>query len=416
MNFLEAIASDNSNKVFVDVIAFKSQEDGLHRADCFVLVPYSILKFNKISDKYVSDFNIIYSFTSNDKVILTESKTVNIVVEDYFESQGGDGKSKTIFESFKLEPGNYTANITIKMNQENKDFSFSRSVNILDYNHYDISCSGLMLLSSIEEKNSKLKITPYFSDNVSKISNSFFTFFEIYNNSNNPKVIKYSYLLIDENNDTTYKADLKTLEINQKVNQQYLLIEESDKISGVQNLQVILLKEEANSVSDTDNYLAISERLINFSPENLSELITDIDLAIRQLRYVASKETIDNLKSLDTKSQKESAFINFWKELDPTSNTNFNEAFDLYYQRVKFANENYKSYADGWLTDMGMIYITLGLPSQTFNDNQNRANRISYIKWVYGNGLNFIFEDRTGFGDYRLVQPIGFNEKYEYNK
>ena len=103
----------------------------------------------------------------------------------------------------------------------------------------------------------------------------------------------------------------------------------------------------------------------------------------------------------------------FWKELDPTPNTSFNESMNEYYQRIKYANEQFKSYSDGWLTDMGMVFVVMG-PPLSVEKQSSFGNNIQYRVWVYPGNRTFLFADRNGFGNFRLERPYLFNEKYEY--
>ena len=83
---------------------------------------------------------------------------------------------------------------------------------------------------------------------------------------------------------------------------------------------------------------------------------------------------------------------------------------------MNFANANFKSYNDGWLTDKGRVFIVLGNPNST-EKFSNFGNNVQYEKWIYNSfQREIIFEDKSGFGDFRLARPANFIEKYEYKK
>ncbi|MBE2254594.1 MAG: GWxTD domain-containing protein, partial [Ignavibacteria bacterium] len=107
-----------------------------------------------------------------------------------------------------------------------------------------------------------------------------------------------------------------------------------------------------------------------------------------------------------TRVEKEKEFIAFWKSKDPTPNTAKNEVMIDYYNRIKISNERYSTHFAGWKTDMGMVYILFGDPNNIerspFGDNTK-----PYEVWDYYDiNRRFIFVDNTGFGDYRLTEPI----------
>ena len=88
---------------------------------------------------------------------------------------------------------------------------------------------------------------------------------------------------------------------------------------------------------------------------------------------------------------------------------------DEYYQRISTANARFRSYNEGWLTDMGRVYIIYGEPLTI--EKFLGPNRLSvYSRWTYGNGITVTFEDPSGFGDFRLRSPLAGNPKYEYRR
>jgi len=76
-----------------------------------------------------------------------------------------------------------------------------------------------------------------------------------------------------------------------------------------------------------------------------------------------------------------------------------------YYRRIDYASKNFKSYNNGWNTDMGMVYVTLGPPDQV-DRNPMAIDTKPYEVWQYYDlNRQFVFQDETGFGDYRLLNP-----------
>jgi GWxTD domain-containing protein len=115
---------------------------------------------------------------------------------------------------------------------------------------------------------------------------------------------------------------------------------------------------------------------------------------------------MDALRKAKTTPEKEKRFIEFWKKKDPSPNTPRNELMVEYYNRIRIANERYSHYTDGWRTDMGMVFIIYGNPSNVDRhpfENQTKP----YEVWDYYDiNRQFVFVDDSGFGDYRLITPI----------
>jgi GWxTD domain-containing protein len=132
--------------------------------------------------------------------------------------------------------------------------------------------------------------------------------------------------------------------------------------------------------------------------------ITDIELAIRQLKYIASGDQMSKLRAASS-AEKEQAFRAFWQEQAKAASGDADELMDEYYRRVEYANEHFATNRSGWETDRGRIYVTYGEPTDIERHPFEAGSR-PYEIWYYNTiARRFIFVDYTGFGDYTLVGP-----------
>lgn len=135
----------------------------------------------------------------------------------------------------------------------------------------------------------------------------------------------------------------------------------------------------------------------------LTSHIYDIDDAIDQLVYIAERKQIKKMKKLKPE-KKEKMFKDFWKAKDPSPGTTENELMDEYYRRVKYANDKFTTFQDGWRSDMGMIFILFG-PPDNIEINLFAPDGKSYQWWQYYLiNKTFVFVDPAGFGDYELLE------------
>ena len=95
----------------------------------------------------------------------------------------------------------------------------------------------------------------------------------------------------------------------------------------------------------------------------------------------------------------------YWKEKDPSLGTEQNELLLQLNKRVKFVNKNFSILLPGWRSDRGKIYITYGPPQYIDESRQNQLG-YTYQKWIYPNGRQFTFIDRTMSGDYSLISNL----------
>jgi GWxTD domain-containing protein len=133
--------------------------------------------------------------------------------------------------------------------------------------------------------------------------------------------------------------------------------------------------------------------------------IRDLDLAIKQMQYYAAPSDIDEIAETADYEERLRKFIDFWKAQDPSPNTVENETVNEYYRRVEYANEHFKGYFNGWRSDMGMVYITLGAPDQVTRRPYEMDSKPYEIWDYYIINRRFVFVDQTNFGDYRLLNP-----------
>lgn len=399
---------------FLDAIVFDDNDESDARVDVYVMIPYELLTFENVNETFVAnvDLNLYITDKSNNKI---ETKHIQrtIEAENYKSSQGAKAEFVKYFYQFPLNSGSYTVVCNVTDGFSNNSYERKREISVIEFNKFTLSLSGILLLSQIEEVNGKYKITPYLSDNIGNLEASFFAFYEVYN-KNEPKNIKVGYKLT-KNNEVIKESDLIELEIPIGNKQNFLKIETADlSLSGEYILQVIAYEPSATN-QDESKVLAITQRSVKHD-ESLSYYVDeDIDKAVKMLRYIAKDDELKKIESAGSVAEKKELFYLFWKDKDPSPNTTFNEAQSEYFQRVKYSNEQFKSYTDGWLTDMGMIYIVLGPPMQVENQS-TFGNNIQYRSWRYSGNRTFLFADKNGFGNYRLERPYLFNEKYRYKK
>ena len=125
---------------------------------------------------------------------------------------------------------------------------------------------------------------------------------------------------------------------------------------------------------------------------------------IMAVRYIFTREEVDSLENASL-SDKKKLWDAFWERRDPTPGTSRNEAYIEFLRRFRYAEEHYRSIFGGALSDMGIIYVTLGPPDDV-ERHDFESDRSPYIIWYYYRyNLKFKFEDAFGTGDYELVDP-----------
>ena len=172
-----------------------------------------------------------------------------------------------------------------------------------------------------------------------------------------------------------------------------------DEISqqGLRSKVDIILKQNGKQKKESV-ILSISRLGISSSVGNISQ-------AIQNMRYILDDDEWKKLSKANSDEQ-ERLFIEYWLSRDPTPETEENELMDEYFSRISYSNVNFKTYTDGWKSDMGMIYVLFGPPDdlEVYNDP---LSRMYQQRWHYYRINKFFdFVDENGFGDYKLTTPF----------
>ncbi len=133
----------------------------------------------------------------------------------------------------------------------------------------------------------------------------------------------------------------------------------------------------------------------------------------RDVAYIITKDEREAFLRLTTDDAREKFIETFWEIRNPTPASPANSYKDEIYQRIAFADARFGigSGVEGWRTDRGRTYITLGPPQQK-QVFRNSANLYPIEIWFYG-GANpalppffyVMFYQREGSGDYRFYSP-----------
>jgi len=149
-------------------------------------------------------------------------------------------------------------------------------------------------------------------------------------------------------------------------------------------------------------------------PDPYNDLTLDEKLHLVTYLLTPDQKTI--LQRLNNEG-KENFMEQYWREHDSNISTKVIENRLEMIERYRYVNRYFSvinTLTDGWQTDRGRIYMTYG-PSEQTEDISSPISGNPYIIWNYYSikeGQVFVFEDREGFGDYRLVHSNVDGEIY----
>src|SRR5215470_7575190 len=133
----------------------------------------------------------------------------------------------------------------------------------------------------------------------------------------------------------------------------------------------------------------------------------------RDVVYIITKDERDAFLRLSSDTARDKFIQDFWEIRNPNPGSPTNPYKEEIYQRISFANARFGvgSGTDGWRTDRGRTYITLGPPQQK-QVFRNSANLYPIEIWFYSGvtpllppAFYVMFYQREGSGDYRFYSP-----------
>ncbi len=383
---------------YVDALAFAATDTVGSRLDVFIQVGYDNLTFVKVGDTYDASYELTVTlFDSSNATVAEQTWTEDIKAVTY-DATTTAGASKTSQRVFRIPPGRYQLTVQLRDNENKAARRISRDLLVPSFDRPGLSLSSIMLVNRLENQNGKLTIVPNVSPNVGTISGPLWLFLEAYEKGAADSV-QFRASVLDKKDDTLAHADTSKRCLPGR-NDVILRLDAGTLPVG--DFKLIVLATRAGEPAE----LAASGRPIFIRWHGLPVGTRNLDAAIDQLRYIARDSEMDSLKSAKTPEEKRKLFLEFWKRRDPNPNTPRNERMEDYYARVEYANRHFSHYREGWRTDMGMVYIMFGTPSNVERHPFDSDSKPYEIWSYYDINQNFVFVDETGFGDYRLTTPL----------
>ena len=134
-------------------------------------------------------------------------------------------------------------------------------------------------------------------------------------------------------------------------------------------------------------------------------VVTTYDEMLEYLRFYASSERLRALREASAE-QRPVVWARFLRETDPAPSTVEHEGLRAYFNLVEQANARFHDEGiPGWMTDRGMVYVTLGEPDNIFEPRGPQSvERGRAQVWEYTrHRVQLMFIDATGFGKWRLA-------------
>jgi GWxTD domain-containing protein len=133
----------------------------------------------------------------------------------------------------------------------------------------------------------------------------------------------------------------------------------------------------------------------------------------QEVNYLITNQEKATFLSLTTNQDRDHFIESFWAIRNPDPSSPTNTFREEHYRRLEYANAHFGSTAasDGWSTDRGMVYITLGPPQQ--KRSYPNARELKAIEtWFYQDPQSFlapyfsvVFFKKSNAEDFKIYSP-----------
>jgi GWxTD domain-containing protein len=389
-----------SQMFFVESLCYRGSNPQTSSLEFFIQIPYERLSFVRSGNAYNASFETILSvYDENQKLLSEKSWMEDLTVNDFAQTS-----STTAYRlsqrTLDIAPGNYRIAIQVRDKETGRGTTIWRNVKVTDYSKDSLGLSDIMLVNRLSKAGEKTNVVPNITGYFTDLSNGFFLFAEIYN-ATALDSIRLRWRIYNQKREPVY-ADSRMEALTLPRQQAFIRI---GTVALTAGLYYLTIEAVAPDSADSASSFSITERTFSVRHPNLPPTITDIDKAIEQLRYAATPSEMEYIEEAETAEKKTERFLEFWQKRDPDPQTPRNELMEEYYDRVVYANKNFGAYIEGWKSDMGMVFIRYGAPENIDRHPFDTDSKPYEIWYYYQLNRKFIFEDLTGFGDYRLVYP-----------
>lgn len=405
----------------VDVISVQ-EDDGEtgSRLDVFTAIPYAGLRFLKTGDAFTARYEVTVSVyeadEDNEKGQLVENSVWqdNVSVLQFNTTQSVQHVAHSSL-TLELEPGWYFLETKLHDLASEETHTQDRITEVRDFTE-QVSLSSLIWVHNFDAV--QQSIAPLVSDRVFVNDPTFKVFYELYadavtevnirrevvrtQTSRGLPILRWLFRRWqsdDSQGEISFIND-EYLQLSQGRNPVLLTIPMSGFEAGEYLVRVIAEDSEGN-------ILDVAERTVTMEWVDEAEYQgRDIDMAIAQLRYIAKPKELRGIRDGDSKQERRERFIEFWEKRDPTPGTPANERMEEYYVRIDYANRHYSGRRSGWETDRGHTLVLYGEPDEIDSNAADLEFKQPYEVWHYRRiGKRFIFLDRGGTGDFKLMLP-----------
>jgi GWxTD domain-containing protein len=372
---------------------FAAKKPNLSNAIVHLSVVNDVLTFIKQADgTFVSEYEIIIIIYDKDEQAIAEENIRNTVRVNTFKETNSRIRVHRHQSLFELPPGEYDYHVMLYSNDTKVIKSRKHHLVLRSFDKQHLQTSDLVFAEKLDCQTPE-QFSPNLRNIFDDVDSDFAAFFVLY--STETRAVA-TWQLRDNNNVIVHQ-NVDTLEVLGEPLPYCIYMRDYIKRPGQYSLTVRL---------NADKEVVKMNRNFSVFWGNLSMQKDNLDIILQQLKLIARSADIAKIRDAD-KEQQKILYDQFWQKRDPSPETPVNELKIEFFRRVDFANRNFTELItgrEGWKTDRGRVYIKNGAPTEV-EKHVTEINQPHAEIWYYAKlNQRYIFTDRNGTGQYRLVK------------
>lgn len=389
-------ASLNATELKADYFTYKSGLQGKTHLEIYFSISNQHLHFLAGEAGYQA--GVIASAIIKDSIdqVIEKFFLKETVTAKDFESTI-DRYTENIFQfNFQLSPGQYKALLVLEDVKTDKTFKKELEVLLANYQSNSVTMSSLML-SEITQKSAVVSL-PKIDNTYCFTHPSIKIYFETYqlNLFKEKETITTQVKIQDASGQIVHVQNHKT-----RVNDGDAGFEVFTSFHNLASGEYTLLVSQCDSLGQ---HQAQSSKTFRFVQSPIDLRFKDFDTALDELKYIASRDEIIQLRTA-AQEQRQEQLNEFWSKRDPVPHTPINELMMEYYSRLEQCNHLFTNNGlPGWKTDFGLVYVLFGRPDEVRREMGMLGFEERQV-WIYGRlGMSFTFIYGKPFGNYSLLE------------
>jgi len=381
---------------------FRPSVDAKSGLTCNLAIRQDDLQFLNINNRFEARFEvqIVLWEKDTDELVYDRSVTKTVHLETFEETNVRDAITEWS-GSIQVPPGQYRIQFLVT-DLNNKHTSQREDiVELQNYTEPGLKISRISFLQDLEiGPDDTPTMIPQVGVNISTDAIQFLAYLEIYTEEEDSPV-NVSYQIRHKVADNDLLVKQGEWIIFQHARKDYILtdLREFSLPLGAYKIMFAVTENNITKAAAADFTVAM---------ESLPPTITDFDVALQQLRYIATGKEFKAIQqeTIDARLQ---AFHRFWKLRDPNPDTVENEKMIEYYQRAAYASLNFKFFrsGDGWKSDQGMVYMMYGPPDDLERRDLTDSGDVFFsARTAFGNSLGDFYAYEVWYYFWHDYDPI----------